>query len=69
MSSDGHLHPFDPDFTDHVINATGPKASPRIRKVVGSLVQHLHDFMRENLVTMDEFMAAIELVSQSLGSC
>jgi catechol 1,2-dioxygenase len=63
-SSHNHLHHFDRNFTQNVINATGPQASPRIRQVVGGLVQHLHDFMRENLVTMDEFMAAIELVSQ-----
>lgn len=54
---------FDPNFTQNVINATGPKASPRIRKVFASLIQHLHDFARENEVTVDEWMAGVEMVS------
>ena len=53
---------FDPKFTQNVINATGPKASPRIRKVVGSLIQHVHDFARENEITVDEWMAGVEMV-------
>lgn len=53
---------FDPDFTKKVIDATGPKASPRIRKVMASLIQHVHDFARENEITVDEWMAGVELV-------
>jgi hypothetical protein len=49
-------------FTQQVKNATGPQATPRARKVVGSLIQHLHDFIRENEVTVDEFMAGLDLV-------
>ncbi|KAF2101232.1 aromatic compound dioxygenase [Rhizodiscina lignyota] len=56
-------HKFDPDFTKSVIDATGPKANPRLKKVFGSLVQHLHDFLRENEVTLDEFFTAIEMVN------
>ena len=59
------LSRFDPHFTDNVINATGPKANPRLRKVMGSLTRHLHDFCRENEITIDEYMAAIEMVSES----
>ena len=53
---------FDPHFTDNVIKATGPKASPRLRQVMGSLTRHLHDFCRENEITIDEYMAAIDMV-------
>jgi len=53
---------FDPTFTQNVINATGPKASPRIRQVIGSAIQHLHDWARENELTVDEWMAGVELV-------
>lgn len=53
---------FDPTFTDKVINATGPKANPRLRKVMASLTRHLHDFCRENEITIDEYMAGIDLV-------
>ncbi|GAM84782.1 hypothetical protein ANO11243_027830 [Dothideomycetidae sp. 11243] len=56
---------FDPHFTANVINATGPKASPRMRKVIGSLVQHLHDFLRENEVTVEEWLAGLELINQA----
>ena len=55
-------HRFDPNYTQNVINATGPKASPRIRKVVHSLMQHIHDFARENELTVDEWMAGVEFV-------
>lgn len=53
---------FDPRFTDSVINATGPKAKPRARRVLGSLIRHLHDFCRENEVTVDEWMSAVNFV-------
>jgi len=53
---------FDPAFTDAVINATGPKATPRLRKVMASLTRHLHDFCRENEITIDEYMAGVEMV-------
>ena len=56
-------HRFDPDFTQSVINATGPKASPRMRKVMASLIRHVHDFARENEITVDEYMAGIEMAS------
>ena len=56
---------FDPNFTDAVIAATGPKANPRLAKVMASLTRHLHDFCRENEITVDEFMAAIDLVRGS----
>lgn len=54
---------FDPNFTDNVINATGPKCTPRMRQVIGSLTRHLHDFCRENEITVDEYMAGIEMVN------
>ena len=58
---------FDPNFTENVIKATGPKASERMRKVMASLTRHLHDFCRENEITIDEYMAGIDMVC--LSSC
>jgi hypothetical protein len=55
---------FDSNFTDSVINAVGPKANPRLAKVMNSLTKHLHDWMRENEITLDEYMAGIDLVSR-----
>lgn len=43
---------FDPNFTQHVIEAMGPKTTPRMRQVMGSLIQHVHDFARENELTV-----------------
>jgi catechol 1,2-dioxygenase len=60
---DGAAHKFDPNFTKNVINAIGPKTAPRARQVIGSLIQHLHDFARENEITVDEWMSAVEFVS------
>ena len=54
---------FDPSFTQNVINAIGPKSSPRVRQVMSSLIQHVHDFARENELTVDEWMAGVELMN------
>lgn len=53
---------FDPTFTQGVIDAIGPKASPRVRQVMASLIQHVHDFARENEITVDEWKSAVEMV-------
>ncbi|OCK95993.1 catechol 1,2-dioxygenase 1 [Cenococcum geophilum 1.58] len=59
------LHKLDPNFTQNVISATGLRASPRMRKVMASLIQHLHDFARENEITVDEWMAGVELINEA----
>lgn len=58
-------HRFDPSFTQSVIDATGPKASPRMRKVMASLTRHVHDFARENEITVDEWMAGVEMINEA----
>ncbi len=52
---------FDPNFTQHVIDATGPKATPRMRKVMGRLIQHIHDFARDNELTVAAWLAGVEM--------
>jgi len=59
----GKQHKFNPNFTQAVINATGPKATPRVRQLTTSLIQHLHDFARENELTVDEWMQGVELMN------
>lgn len=54
---------FDPNFTQHVIESIGPKATPRMRQVMSSLIQHVHDFARENEITVDEWMAGVNLLN------
>lgn len=56
---------YDPDFTAHVIKATGPKANPRVATVVASLVQHLHDFAREVDLTVDEWMMGVNMINRA----
>jgi catechol 1,2-dioxygenase len=54
---------FDPTFTQNVIEAMGPKTTPRMRQVMGSLIRHIHDFARENELTVDEWMAGVEMIN------
>ena len=54
---------FDPNFTQNVIDAMGPKTSPRLRQVMASLVRHVHDFARETELTVDEWMAGVQLIN------
>lgn len=56
---------FDPTFTQHVIDSMGPKTSPRLRQVMGSLIKHVHDFARENELTVDELMKGVELINRA----
>lgn len=56
-------HRFDPNFTDSVINAMGPKTDPRTRVVMASLIRHLHDFTREVELTVDEWMAGVKFIN------
>jgi catechol 1,2-dioxygenase len=53
----------DPNFTNNVIAAMGPKTSPRMREVMTSLIRYLHDFARETNLTVSEWMAGVEMVS------
>lgn len=55
---------YDPEFTDLVIAATGPKANPRLAQVMPSLLRHLHDFAREVDLTVAEWSAGVDLVSR-----
>ena len=56
-------HRFDPNFTDAVINAMGPKTDPRTREIMASLIRHLHDFTREVELTVDEWMAGVKFIN------
>ncbi|KAJ5609795.1 hypothetical protein N7528_010362 [Penicillium herquei] len=56
-------HRFDPTFTDNVINSMGPKTSPRMRQLMTGLIRHVHDFARENELTVDEWMAGVQMLN------
>lgn len=50
-------------WTEQVIKSMGPKTDPRLREVMSSMIRHLHDFAREVDLTVDEWMAGVELVN------
>lgn len=50
-------------FTENVINSMGPKTSPRLREVMTSLIRHVHDFAREVDLTVDEWMAGVNMIN------
>ncbi|GAQ39110.1 hypothetical protein AtubIFM56815_007598 [Aspergillus tubingensis] len=54
---------FDPNFTDNVINSMGPKTTPRFRQLMTGLIRHVHDYARENELTVDEWMAGVKLLN------
>lgn len=54
---------FDPTFTKRVVEAMGPKTSPRMREVMSRLIPHLHDFAREVELTVDEWMEGVMLLA------
>ncbi|WPH05090.1 Hypothetical protein R9X50_00798900 [Acrodontium crateriforme] len=54
---------YDPTFTKRVIESMGPKTDPRLRTVLTSLITHIHDFAREVDLTVDEWIAGVELVN------
>jgi len=56
---------FDPTFTQQVIDAMGPKTSPRMRQVMGSFIKHIHDFARENELTIDEWMKGLDMINRA----
>jgi catechol 1,2-dioxygenase len=53
----------DAAFTQSVIDAIGPKADPRMRSIFSSLIKHLHDFSRENMITVEEWSKAVDMVN------
>ncbi|ATY64944.1 catechol dioxygenase [Cordyceps militaris CM01] len=61
MASD--TKPLGQDFTQSVIDATGPNATPRMRTVMAALIQHVHDFARDVDLTMDEWLAGVDMIN------
>ncbi|KAK8021219.1 hypothetical protein PG990_006357 [Apiospora arundinis] len=66
MQSSSSMKPeYDPELTDLVIAATGPKANPRLAQIMPSLLRHLHDFAREVDLTVAEWTAGVDLINQA----
>ncbi|OTB07159.1 hypothetical protein M426DRAFT_54163 [Hypoxylon sp. CI-4A] len=56
---------YDAEFTDRIIAATGPKAHPRLKQIMPSLLRHLHDFAREVDLTVAEWEAGLEFLNEA----
>lgn len=54
-----------PNFTENVIKAMGPKTHPRMREVMTSLIRHVHEVARETNLTTEEWMAGVELLNEA----
>lgn len=52
-----------PAFTQSVIDAMGPKTSPRLRTVMSSLIKHIHEFARDVDLTVDEWSAGVDMIN------
>ncbi len=53
------------DFTKRVIKSMGPETSPRLQQVMGSFIQHIHDFAREVQLTTDEWALGVQLINEA----
>jgi hypothetical protein len=63
INQENATHRFDPNFTDAVINSIGPKTSDRTRFVMGKLIRHMHDFIREVELTNEEWFDGVRFVN------
>lgn len=52
-------------LTDEVVASFAGSADPRYRQVMGSLVRHLHAFIRDVRLTQDEWDAAIAFLTKA----
>lgn len=61
---------FDAARSAEVVNARmSPDADPRLRDVMGSLVRHLHAFVKETQLTSEEWMAGIQFLTDTGHMC
>jgi hydroxyquinol 1,2-dioxygenase len=55
--------------TDAVIDSFAPSTDPRVRKVLTSMVRHLHAFAREVELTIPEWETAIDFLTRTGQKC
>ncbi|EPE02622.1 catechol dioxygenase [Ophiostoma piceae UAMH 11346] len=53
------------DFTSLVIQSMGPNTDPRLRHVISSFIQHIHDFARDVRLTTDEWMLGVQMINRA----
>jgi protocatechuate 3,4-dioxygenase beta subunit len=55
--------------TDAVMASVADTTNPRLRQVYGSLIRHLHDFVREVELTPDEWLEGIKFLTATGQTC
>lgn len=60
---------FTSDITEAVVDSVEGTADPRLREMLGALVRHLHDFVRETEPTMAEWEQAIGFLTATGQTC
>ncbi|KAL0941530.1 catechol dioxygenase [Colletotrichum truncatum] len=63
QNGDGQYQGLGQDFTKHVIASMGEDTNPRLRQILASFIQHIHDFAREVDLTTDEWMAGVQMIN------
>lgn len=56
---------FNPHFTQTVIDTISPSTGPRTRQLMRSLIRHIHDFARENELTVEEWPAGVQFLDRA----
>lgn len=57
------------DITEAVIARFANCPDPRLKQILGALVTHLHDFVRETRLTEDEWMQGIRFLTDTGQTC
>ncbi|MYV44396.1 dioxygenase [Streptomyces sp. SID2888] len=55
--------------TDQAVASLRTAADPRLRELLGGLIRHLHDFVRETRLTQDEWESAVAFLTATGQSC
>jgi Catechol dioxygenase N terminus len=53
------------DSVKVVQDRAGPKANKRVKEVTNSLVKHLHAFVKETNITLDEWLYGIQFLTKT----
>ena len=56
-------------LTDAVIGRLSPDADPRYRRIMQSLIRHVHDFVREVELTEEEWFEAVKFLTATGQKC
>src|ERR1700730_9230282 len=56
-------------ITQNVLSSMAQTPNPRLKKVMDSLIVHLHDFIRDVELTQEEWTAAIQFLTRTGQMC